>query len=81
MRNERTAPLEFTAENGNVYNKGLLWTGAGPTKQLLYRAIQIEFFSRESIDIARDQDFSIQYETVLSTDSLGMSIVIVIYKM
>jgi hypothetical protein len=41
LRNERTAPLEFKAENGNVFNKGLLWSGAGPTKQLVIQGNQI----------------------------------------
>ena len=27
VRNERTSPLEFTAEGGNIFGKGLIWTG------------------------------------------------------
>ena len=36
VRNERTTPLEFKAENGSVTNKGLLWTGSadGRNRQL-----------------------------------------------
>ena len=34
VRNERTSPLEFTAEGGNIFGKGLIWTGNGNTRQL-----------------------------------------------
>jgi hypothetical protein len=75
VRNERTGPLEFTAENGNVYNKGLIWTGAGSTRQFTMQGGPDRIFSSESIDIARNKEFSINKETVLSADSLGLSIV------
>ena len=75
VRNERTGPLEFTAENGNVYNKGLIWTGAGSTRQFTMQGGPDRIFSSESIDIARNKEFSINKETVLSADGLGLSIV------
>lgn len=74
VRNERTSPLEFKAENGSVANKGLLWTGQGNTKQLTMQGNPDRLFSSESIDLARSKEFSIGGETVLSADSLGIGI-------
>ena len=35
-RTERTTPLEFKGENNQPpYNKGRIWSGAGPTRQLM----------------------------------------------
>ena len=36
IRIERTTPLEFTQSAGNpIIGKGLLWTGAGATRQFI----------------------------------------------
>lgn len=75
IRNERTGPLEFKAENGSIANKGLVWTGKGNTKQLTMQGSdETRLFSSETIDIARDKEYRIGNETVLSTDSLGIGI-------
>ena len=75
VRNERTSPLEFTAEGGNIFGKGLIWTGNGSTKQLTMQGSPERLFSSESIDVATSKEFSINTQTVLSADSLGLSIV------
>ncbi len=75
LRNERTAPLEFKAENGNVYNKGLLWSGAGPTKQLVIQGNPDRIWSSENIDLHHERDYRIANETVISRTSLGNGIV------
>jgi hypothetical protein len=75
VRNERTSPLEFTAENGNIFGKGLIWTGNGNTRQLSMQGSPERLFSSESFDIARNKEYSINKETVLSADSLGLNIV------
>jgi len=75
LRNERTAPLEFKAENGKVYNKGLLWTGQGHTKQLVMQGNPDRLWSSETIDVHQDKDYRIGNETVISRDALGTGIV------
>ena len=74
VRNERTGPLEFKAENGSVANKGLVWTGQGNTKQLTIQGNPDRLFSSETIDVARDKEYCIAGQTVLSSDSLGVGI-------
>ena len=75
LRNERSAPLEFKAENGSVYNKGLLWTGAGYTKQFVVQGNPDRIWSSEAIDLHQERDYRIGNETVINKDSLGTSIV------
>ncbi len=75
LRNERTGPLEFKAESGKVYNKGLLWTGQGHTKQLVMQGGPDRIWSSEHIDIHQDREYKIGNETVLSKDALGTGIV------
>ena len=74
VRNERTTPLEFVADDNGIYGKGLQWRGQGPTKQFIYRANPDRLYSTESIDIAQDASFSIGNTTVLTTGELGSSI-------
>ena len=75
LRNERTAPLEFKAEGGKVYNKGLLWSGQGHTKQLVMQGGPDRIWSSEHIDIHQDREYKIGNESVLSKDTLGTGIV------
>lgn len=75
LRNERTAPLEFKAENGNVYNKGLIWSGAGPTKQLVVQGNPDRIWSSENIDLHQDRDYRIANETVINRTTLGTGVV------
>lgn len=75
VRNERTGPLEFKAENGSIANKGLVWTGQGNTKQLTMQGSdESRLFSSEIIDLGRDKEYRIGNETVLSSDSLGIGV-------
>jgi len=74
VRNERTGPLEFKAENGSIANKGLVWTGQGYTKQLTMQGNPERLFSSETIDVARDKEYCIAGQTVLSSDSLGVGV-------
>ena len=75
VRNERTSPLEFKADNGNVANKGLLWTGQGTTKQFTFQLSPDRLFSSESIDINNDKNYMIGRTEVLSADTLGPTVV------
>ena len=74
VRNERTTPLEFVADDNGIYGKGLQWKGQGPTKQFIYRANEDRLYSTETIDIAADKSFSIGNIPVLTTTELGSSI-------
>ena len=74
VRNERTTPLEFVADDNGIYGKGLQWRGDGPTKQFIYRANEDRLYSTETIDIAADKSFSIGNIPVLTTTELGSSI-------
>lgn len=74
VRNERTAPLEFIADDHGIYGKGLQWKGQGPTKQFIYRANPDRIYSTESIDIAAEASYSIGNTTVLNANELGSSI-------
>ena len=66
------APVQF---NGKVYNKGMLWSGNGHTKQFVLASEPDRFFSSESIDLAKDRSISINRVTVLNEKELGPSIV------
>lgn len=74
VRNERTTPLEFQADDNGIYGKGLQWKGQGPTKQFIYRANPDRLYSTESIDIAAEAGYSIGNTVVLSANELGNSI-------
>ena len=75
LRQERTAPLEFKADGGNVYNKGLLWSGQGYTKQLVIQGNPDRIWSSEHIDLHAEREYKIGNETVIGRDALGNSVV------
>jgi macrodomain Ter protein organizer (MatP/YcbG family) len=74
VRNERTSPLEFIADESGIYGKGLQWKGQGPTKQFIYRANPDRLWSSESIDISADASYFISNIPVLSANELGSSV-------
>ena len=74
VRNERTTPLEFIADDNGIYGKGLQWKGQGPTKQFIYRANPDRLYSTESIDVATDASYLIGNIPVLSLNELGSSV-------
>jgi len=74
VRNERTTPLEFVADDNGIYGKGLQWKGQGPTKQFIFRANEDRLYSTETIDIAADKSFSIGNIPVITTTELGSSV-------
>lgn len=74
IRNERTSPLEFIADEKGIYGKGLQWKGAGPTKQFVYRANDDRLWSSETIDLADGQSYRIGNTTVLTKEELGSSV-------
>jgi hypothetical protein len=74
VRNERSTPLEFVADENGIYGKGLQWRGSGPTKQFIYRSNPDRLWSSESIDIAADASYSIGNVEVLKVNELGGSV-------
>jgi len=74
VRNERSAPLEFTPDENGIYGKGLVWKGDGPTKQFIYRANPDRIWTTESIDLNRGAAYKIDNIDLLTVDTLGSSI-------
>jgi len=75
IRIERTSPLEFTQSAGNpIIGKGLLWTGAGVTRQFILREND-QLFSTENINVNKDRSYQIDNIPVLNFDSLGSTVV------
>jgi len=73
---EITQFLEFRARKGEGnFGKGIIWSGDGVTKQLVFNGNPGRFFSSENIDLDKDKHFSIGNSVVLSTKELGSSVV------
>ena len=70
IRNERTSPLEFQGGHG----KGLLWTGAGHTRQFTFQPNPDKLFSSENIDLNREKAYMIEGLPVLEFTKLGDSV-------
>lgn len=75
VRNERSEPLAFTAENGVAYGKGMIWPGGEYTKQLILQQRPDRFFSTESFELLTDKKYMIGGQEVLAKDTLGTSVV------
>lgn len=74
IRNERTGPLEFVADEKGIYGKGLQWKGDGPTRQFTYRANPDRIWTSEAIDLQEGKSYNIGNRVVLTADTLGSSI-------
>ena len=74
IRNERTSPLEFVAEQGKLGGKGLLWVGDGHTKQFVFKSDTDRLWSSEDIDIKSEKVYKIDGTTVLGFNVLGPSV-------
>jgi hypothetical protein len=73
---EITQFLEFRARKGEGnFGKGIIWSGDGVTKQLVFNGNPGRFFSSENIDLDKDKNFSIGNSIVLSSKELGSSVV------
>lgn len=67
--------LEFRAKSAeDNYGKGLIFTGKGYTKQLIFGGNPERFFSSENIDLARNRHLSIDNVKVLTESELGESV-------
>jgi hypothetical protein len=74
-RVDRFSPLEFKAsrERG-IYGQGLTWTGQGSMRQFIMRSDTDRLWSSESIDLAEDQSYMINGQSILSFVGLGPSV-------
>ena len=73
---EITQFLEFRSRKGEGnFGKGIIWSGDGVTKQLVFNGNPGRFFSSENIDLDKDKNFSIGNSVVLSSKELGSSVV------
>ena len=69
---EKDTSIIFSGDN--ISGKGLLWTGQGYTKQLVYNSNPDRLFSSETIDLGKGKSLSINGVTVLDSQELGPSI-------
>lgn len=69
---EKDQSLTFGGES--IAGKGLLWSGFGNTKQLVFQPNPDRLFSSESIDIGRGKHLSISGVKVLDHEELSSSI-------
>jgi hypothetical protein len=73
---EVTQFLEFRAKKGeNNWGKGVIWTGEGYTRQLVFNGSPDRIFSSESLDLDRNKSYSIGGVKVLDEKELGPNIV------
>lgn len=68
--------VEFKAgKNGSNVGKGIVWSGQGTTKQIIFTANPDRFYSSESIDLAAGKNISINNVSVVNEKELGPSVV------
>lgn len=69
---EKDVPIVFSGET--LDGKGLLWSGKGYTKQLIFNSNPDRFFLSESVDIARGKSITINNVKVLDEKELGPTV-------
>ncbi len=73
---EITQFLEFRAKKSESNNgKGIIWSGDGTTKQILFTHKPDRFFSSESLDLAKEKSISIGGTKIIDSESLGPSVI------
>lgn len=72
---EITKYINFKSlESGDNYGKGIIWSGDGYTKQLVFSAKPDRLFSSENIDLGKDKSFLIGTVKVLDSKELGPTV-------
>ena len=75
IRQERSSPLEFIANEGDkIYGKGLLFRDEQKTRQITLQSGPDRFFFSDPIDLYRDAYISVNGVSVLSEKELGTTI-------
>lgn len=73
---EITQFLEFRAKDGGTNNgKGIIWTGEGSAKQLIFKANANRIYSTEHFELDKDKSFAIGGMKVLDGKELGPTVV------
>jgi hypothetical protein len=72
---EVTQFLEFRAKKGSDnFGKGVIWSGQGHTKQIVFNGNPDRFFVSESIDLDKDKNISIGGTKIIDGKELGPTI-------
>jgi hypothetical protein len=75
-KSEKTTSLNFTATKDDpIDGKGLLWSGNGYTKQLVFKTNPDRLLCTENIALPKDRNINIDNVVVLSSSELGTSVV------
>lgn len=74
---EITQYLEFRARSGQSnIGKGIIWSGEGTTKQIIFNHKPDRFFVTEHVELGKDKSLSIGGQKVIDSTSLGQSITV-----
>jgi hypothetical protein len=68
------AEVPFIKFNGDTEGKGLLWTGYGHTRQIIFSSRPDRFFVSENIDLAKEKQYSINGIKVIDEKELGTTV-------
>jgi hypothetical protein len=74
---EIKADIKFEKDSNipfNGPNKGLIWTGTGPTRQLTFQVNPDRFFASDTIDVQKGKHFSVNGVKVIDDIELGSSV-------
>ena len=76
VRNSSSESMEFTADTrSGIYNKGLLWSADGKTKQLVLRNNPDRLWTDMHLELSKENALFIGDEAVISATGLGSGIV------
>jgi len=68
------AEVPFINFKGDIPGKGLLWSGDGHNKQLIYAANPGRFFVSETIDLAKGKGISVNNVKIIDDTELGSTV-------
>jgi hypothetical protein len=68
------AEVPFINFKGDIPGKGLIWSGDGYNKQLIYAANPSRFFVSETIDLAKGKAISVNNVKVIDDTELGSTV-------
>jgi hypothetical protein len=73
---EITQFLDFRAKKGDSnVGKGVIWSGDGTTKQIIFNSNPDRFYVTETVELGRDKSLMIGGAKILDTVSLGNTVV------
>jgi hypothetical protein len=68
------AEVPFINFKGDIPGKGLIWSGDGNNKQLIYAANPGRFFVSETIDLAKGKGISVNNVKIIDDTELGSTV-------